>query len=302
MEDVRDKHHIDASDVLALNFTKSPPKYVYRRHFRQGLRSHIMEVLHPEDVDREKNGMVSDGIKWYPRAKPIRMLRIFRTKFDTYSDARLEIKKVKLVDTYLGSRYYAHSTEFLVDYRIGSGYDIMLCGLQQYVEGVVIDPWGLINLKRLAENLTRPGLGQTAPSEEDLNALVSNIRKSASVFTANVKRMIHEAGLIPDLAGEGNLILTDDGHVKLVDINNISEVQFTAKISLDEKQYPVCDKSIEALALLEHKLAEESIDTTEPLYRIFLDPVRKQTVDQLEKEFHRITNWQHARNDELGLG
>ena len=301
MEDIRDKQHVKAADLLSLNFAKSPPKYIFRRHYRQGLRSHILEVLHPEDVDREKNGTVSDGIKWYPRAKPIRMLRIFRTKFDTYADALLEIKKVKLIDAYLGKRYYANSTEFLIDYQTERGYDILLCGLQQYVEGVVIDPWGLINVKRLAENLARPGLGQTSPSDEDLNSLVSKIHQSAAVFNANVKRMIAEVGLIPDLAGEGNLILTDDGHVKLVDINNISEVHFNTKIILDDKQYPVCDKSIEALALLEQKLAAKSISQTDPLYRIFLDPARKQQVDQLEKDFHRITHWQHLRED-IGLG
>jgi hypothetical protein len=302
VQDVRDKRHISPSDLHELNFIKYPPFFIFRRHYRQGLRSHIMEVLHPRDVDREKNGTVSDGIKWYPRARPIHMLRIFRTKFNSFADALQEIERVKLIGVYLGRRYYANSIEFLVDYQLAQNADILLCGLQQYIEGVVIDPWGLINIERLAENLTRPGLGQPAPSENDLASLVVKIKQSATVFINNVKRMIHDVGFIPDLAGEGNLILTDDGHVKLVDINNISAIDFESDIPLDDKQYPVCDKSVEALALLEQKLACSVIDTSERLYRFFLDPSRQKTVAHLEKEFHLITNWQHARSDELGLG
>ena len=80
-EDVRDKPFLTQEDVLALNFIKDPAIYFYRRHYRAGLRSHIMEILTPESVESEKNGVIIDGSKWFPRAEPIKMLRIFRTRF-----------------------------------------------------------------------------------------------------------------------------------------------------------------------------------------------------------------------------
>ena len=96
-EDVRDKKNLSAEDVLALNFIRSPGSYIFRRHYRQGLRSHILEVLDPDDVAREKRGVVSGGIKWYPRAKPKRMLRIFRTRFASHQEAYDELKRVLIV-------------------------------------------------------------------------------------------------------------------------------------------------------------------------------------------------------------
>ena len=65
-KDVRNKTTLTADDVYRLNFIRHPGTYVFRRHYRQGLRSHIMEVLDPQAVAREKNGVVSDGIKWFP--------------------------------------------------------------------------------------------------------------------------------------------------------------------------------------------------------------------------------------------
>ena len=157
--------------------------------------------------------------------------------------------------------------------------------MQEYVTGVLIDPWGAINPVRLAENLTRPGLGQPGPTTVDIQQLVTKINRSAAIFTAKVKQMAYKGGHLPDLAGEGNLILTDDGHLKLVDINNISRVSFDRHIHLDDKHYPVCDKSIEALALLERHLAGLPVDRNEPLYRIYLDPGRMRTVAALEHQF-----------------
>ena len=79
-KDVRDIPYLNEEDVLRLNFIRDSGAYLYRRHYRQGLRSHILELLSPEDVENEKNGVIIDGAKWYPRAEPLKMLRIFRTK------------------------------------------------------------------------------------------------------------------------------------------------------------------------------------------------------------------------------
>ena len=288
-QDVREKPSLSADDVLRLNFIRQPGRYVFRRHYRQGLRSHIMEVLDPDDVAREKSGVVSDGIKWFPRAKPLKMLRIFRTRFPSHREAHAELQRVIIVATYLGTEGYARSNEFLVSYLWGAHNDILLCGLQEYVEGLNIEPWGYLNADRLADNLLRPRIGsQTAPTLER-DALVARIRRSAEAFTDHIKRMIRETGYIPDLAGDGNLILTDAGDIKLVDINNISPVSFGPHIYIDEKGYPVCDKSVEALAEIEKSLASRPLDLQDRIYRTYLDSGRMVAVSGIEREFHRTT-------------
>jgi hypothetical protein len=289
-QDVRDKISLIAEDVVRLNFIRQPGKYVFRRHYRQGLRSHIMEVLDPVDVAQEKNGVVSDGIKWFPRAKPLKMLRIFRTRFVSYPQAREELRRVIIVASYLGPSGYARSSEFLVSYQREDRYEILLCGLQEYIEGLNIEPWGFLNAERLADNLLRPRLGSRSMPVIEKSALVSRIRTSSEAFVRHVKNMISSTGLIPDLAGDGNMILTDAGDIKLVDINNISPVSFTPDIYLDDKGYPVCDKSVEALFEIEKSLAGQPPDTSDRLYKTFFDPERMLSVGAIEKEFHRSLN------------
>jgi hypothetical protein len=283
--DLRDKPHITPADIETLNFIRHPPRFVFRRHYRQGMRSHIMEVLDPVAVATEKKGVVSDGIKWYPRAKPLKMLRIFRTCFKAPAEAFEEIRKVRLIAKHLGVAYFANSVEFLVSYRIGARWDILLCGLQEYVSGVIIDPWGYLNAKRLAQNLARPGMGQSMPSAEAIGQMAGRIESSAALFIDKVKQMAYQGGYMPDLAGEGNLILTDGGDLKLVDINNISRVSFGTDIELDDKGYPVCDKSIEALSLLERYLAAAPSEPAERLYKVYLETGRMRTVAALEHQF-----------------
>ncbi|MBU3981554.1 MAG: hypothetical protein KKG97_09595, partial [Proteobacteria bacterium] len=81
-------------------------------------------------------------------------------------------------------------------------------------------------------------------------------------------------------------LLTKSGDIKLVDINNISSVSFDNDIKLDDRGYPVCDKSIEALFFLERKLSAGSSLIDTPPYKTFLDPERMKEVKAIEKEFH----------------
>jgi hypothetical protein len=46
-EDVREKASLNHEAVVGLNFIRDSAIFVFRRHYRQGLRSHIMEVLDP---------------------------------------------------------------------------------------------------------------------------------------------------------------------------------------------------------------------------------------------------------------
>lgn len=296
-QDIREKPNLNAEDVLRLNFIRSPGSYVFRRHYRQGLRSHILELLHPADVKREKKGVVSDGVKWYPRARPQKMLRIFRSRFSDRSEAFEELRRVSAIATYLGPDLYAHSNEFLVSYRFSGAEDILLCGLQEYIEGLNVDPWGYLNAERLADNLIRPRIARKVEADVDRQQLIGTIRTSAEAFIDAVKTMIRQTGLIPDLAGDGNLILTDSGIIKLVDINNISALVFDHRIYVDEKRYPVCDKSVEALYEMEMHLAGRRANAAEPLYRWFLDPERRSEVRFLEREFHRALNARPVRAD-----
>jgi hypothetical protein len=91
---------------------------------------------------------------------------------------------------------------------------------------------------------------------------------------------------VPDLAGVGNLLLTPEGKVKLVDINNISKVSFGSGIPIDDKGYPVCDKSIQALSLLEQKILAKAINKKDPVYKTFLESQRMRRVKALEDKFH----------------
>ena len=286
-QDIRDKASIRHDDVIGLNFINAASPYHFRRHFRQGLRSHIMEILKQADVEIENRGTVVDGVRWFPRAKPTRMLRIFRTRLASIDNALAEIRRVKKVENYLGSGFIAASSEFLVDYHGPGGASIMLCGFQAFVEGEILDPWGLLGgdglLLSLYESLHRTGECSDAHRKQ----WIKDARQKAAVFVRKIRQMIQEAGYIPDLAGAGNLVVPKTGEIRLVDINNISPVVFDMEIRLDDKGYPVCDKSIEALSLIETKILGRPIDHQDRIYQFFLDPDRKRQVKIKEELFYR---------------
>ena len=288
--DIRDKQRLNHADILRLNFIRSPCRFFFRRHYRAGLRSHVMAVLRPEDVRREKEGIQENGVMWFPKAKPVKMLRVFRTRFDHLEDATQELNRVKVVEKYLAPEYMARSDEFLVDYQVHGKYETLLCGLQEYVEGEILDPWGPLDQHslwalfcRMADREER----QAGFKKDQIEKWAEAVRKKVGKGLIRIRNMIHDARLIPDLAGIGNLVLTPSGGIKLVDINNISEVSFEAGISCDDKGYPVCDKSMEALSLLEQKLLGCSPDETDPVYEFFLDAGRMKKVQVLEKVFHQ---------------
>ncbi|UCG14032.1 MAG: hypothetical protein JSU72_06050 [Deltaproteobacteria bacterium] len=284
--DIREKPHLSQEDVLELNFIRDPGIYVFRRHYRAGLRSHIMEVLSPEAVENEARGIVIDGSKWYPRAEPLKMLRIFRTRFGSLAEARDEVSRVKIIETYLGPDNFARSDEFLVDYFMNGRRELLLCGLQEYVKGVVLDPWVHLDDDLLMSIFHRLVLEKAEKSALTAEQWLNMVKTKAEVFVEKVKRMILDAGHVPDLAGVGNLLLTRSGDIKLVDINNISEVSFNSVITRDDKGYPVCDKSIEALSLLEQKLLDRPANPDDLIYKIYLDPRRMMDVKSVEKEFY----------------
>jgi hypothetical protein len=97
--------------------------------------------------------------------------------------------------------------------------------------------------------------------------------------------MILEASYVPDLAGVRNILATCEGRVKLVDINNISVVEAGECPLIDDFDYPVCDKSIEALSMIEKKILGRRIDPLDPVYRKFLEPDRLREVERLHRKF-----------------
>lgn len=115
--DIRDRATLNHADVTALNFIRATPPYIFRRHYRHGLRSHIMEILNPGDVAIEQSGTIMDGIRHFPMARPRRMFRIFRTRLKTLDEALGEIDRVKIVERFLGPDFMATSTECIVDYQ-----------------------------------------------------------------------------------------------------------------------------------------------------------------------------------------
>ena len=131
-EDIRDRPSLRHDDILNLNFIQSPGGYFYRRHYRAGLRSHIMEVLKRGDWEQEESGVTKDKLTWFPRAKPIKMLRLFRTPFRNLDEAEEELRRVKVILSYLGPNHLATSEEFLVSYQVLGHTELLLCGLQEY--------------------------------------------------------------------------------------------------------------------------------------------------------------------------
>ena len=284
--DIRNKSYICHEDIIGLNFIKSPGRYVYRKYHKQGLRSQIMEVLDPDDVQKQTKGEPVNDFLYFPWAKPLKILRIFRSTFDSVDHIFDEIKKLKIVETYLPPDAYAKSNEFIVEYIRNGKHDVILCGLQDYVEGEPLNPWEIVDKQHTAELVVRMRMGENTASAVDTDQLIQKIHKNVDFFIKSIKKMIVEAGYVPDFAGIENLIITPAGHIKLVDINNISKVSFGDAIPLDDKGYPVSDKSIEAISILEQKLLDRPLDKTEVIYRIFLDPERMKRVKQLEEAFH----------------
>lgn len=287
VEDIRDKKFVTHDDVVALNFIKNGGPYVFRRHHRQGLRSHILEVLHRRDVDCERTGTIIDGIRWFPRAEPVRVFRIFRTRLKTLESALGEIRRVKIVERFLAPAFLAKSNEFIVDYDGPAGREPLLCGFQVYEKGQIVDPWSLLDLRTFADSLfeaLQTSIRDPAMTRVDWTTMA---RHKAAEFIDRVREMILETGYVPDLAGIGNLVITPTGDIKLVDINNISRVCFDAEVLLDDRGYPVGDKSIEALYQLEEKLAGREVSKADPIYNVFFDPRRKNMVQVHETQFYR---------------
>ena len=278
-EDIRDKAWLVHEDVAALNFIRDSERYLYRRHFRNGLRSHIMEVLDADQVKQETRGRVVDGVRIFSKAVPRRMLRIFRTRLASIEQALNEIVKLRVIETFLAGDQFAGSSEFIVDYAGPDGPDILLCGLQAFVEGRKLDPWQLNS-----GGIYKVYAGMDATDRQHFS---SRLQKNARRFVAGVQQMIQKAGYIPDLAGQRNLLVAPDGGICLVDINNVSPVRFSPRIFLDDKGYPVCDKSMEALSLIDCYLCGNAHCPDEFPYRVFLEPGRMREVAAMDAAFHR---------------
>ena len=275
--DIRDKPALSNEDILSLNFIKRPSPYFFRNHYREGLRSRLMQVLDPGDVAREATGVVQDGMRFFPVAQPLAMFRIFKKKFSSVGEIQKEIDNYKLVQQYLPESHYAISSEFMVDYIRENQKTILLCGIQEYVPGEALDPWhenALLKFESVFHKFPK----------EVLETATQNLAS----FIDGIKQMVGQSGFIPDLAGVGNLILTSRGEIKIVDINNISEVSYTAHIPVDDKGYPVSDKSIQAIFQLERQVLRRSTVADETLYRFFLQPQRMKDVKELEIHFHQV--------------
>jgi hypothetical protein len=282
-EDPREKFSLTHDDVVALNFVRAPGIYVYRRHYRAGLRSHIMQVLLREEVERERTGVLEKGVRRFPKARPLKMLRIFRTRFMNLGEAEEELARFKIIEAYLAPFHVARSNEFLVDFTSRGQKEPILCGLQEYVEGEALNPWNRLDDEEIASLGGRMQVPERPESQEEW---LAGVRTQANRFILRLRKLIWKAGYVPDLAGSGNLILTVSGLIKLVDINNISRVSFDSSIPLDDRGYPVCDKSVEALSMLERNLAGRRLDPDDELYQVFLAPARMERVRVLEKRFH----------------
>lgn len=294
MEDIRKKPVLRNDDIRSLNFIREQNACIFRRHYRSGLRSHIMEMLSAGDVRNETHGVVIDGIRWFPRAKPLKMLRMFRRYFKNRSHAMEEIHRFKIVANHLGHEHLALSEEFLVTHAFGQEHDILLCGLQEYVNGENLDPWTRIGAGYVGYLVDR--LLKTKDRSEILSKeqLTENIIKNTDSFVSRIKTMIVEKSHVPDLAGIRNILITGRGQVKLVDINNISIISRSGCVTTDDIGYPVCDKSIEALSLIEKIILGREIESRDPVYATLFQPERQSEIEKLAGRFHESIQKNHS--------
>ncbi len=279
--DIRDQAHLSGEEVLNLNFIQNSGRYIFRKYYRFGLRSHIFEVLLKTDVVKETRGVLIDGIRVFPRAKPKKMFRILRHRFENVDSIFKEIEKYNLLIDSLGAEMIATSEEFIVDYTGTGTSQIVLCGLQEYIEGDILDPWRIFDHNYL-NNIYK----SNSPDRRSCLKKTDAAHKSVALFVKKIRQMIKSTGFIPDLAGIGNLVLTPEGRLKLVDINNIVKIRLDDDILIDDKGYPSCDVSIEVLSLLENRLLQKSISMNDSLYCHFLSPQRMKKVKALEKKFY----------------
>lgn len=283
MADIRDCDRIQHADILALNFIRGDAPWVFRRHFRTGLRSRIIEVLDPEAVARETAGLMVDGVRCFPRARPVKMLRIFRTRFVDLAQGLHETRRLKRIERWLAPEFLAGSEEFYVDYRRGGRRQILLCGLQDYIHGVALDPWQAADPGYL-ERLHRQLVDETGARME-LTLFDERLRENLDGFVAAVRNLMAKEKILPDLAGVRNLVVDTKARLRLVDINNIQDLDFGEVIPLDDKGYPVLDKSLEALDLLIfHFLGRRDLRCDEVLERFFT-PDRRVRVEAAARRF-----------------
>lgn len=278
---------INFSDI---NFLRKPLKHCLRRHFRAGLRSDLFELIRGEDIQAEHQGKIIDNIQKFPRAKPIKMLRVLKNRFDSLDQALEEIKKYRLLLKFLGSGLVARSEEFIVEYKKKDRSQILLCGLQEYIEGTILDPWHLTNQEALKHFYTPD---PTVSARKFISQATTDIK----AFVRAISTMIRATGHIPDLAGDGNLMLTRTGSLKLVDINNIIKIEQGPIIQLDDKGYPCCDKSVEVLSILEHRILKQPISLDHPFYGSFFVPERKEQVKKLEQAFYQSLTPPYCQSD-----
>ncbi|MCP4114233.1 MAG: hypothetical protein GY737_02315 [Desulfobacteraceae bacterium] len=281
--DITTAPFLSNSSLEQFNFLRTSAAGRFRRHFRSGLRSHLFELIRAEDLETEQTGKIIGNIRLFPRARPSRMLRVLRTPFDSLDQALGEIQKYKLLLKYLGPGLIAKSEEFIVEYRGTGAREILLCGLQEYIRGTTLDPWHLTGKEALKHFYTP---NATTHYREFTHRAARDIK----TFVAAVRRMIHATAHIPDLAGVGNLMLTHEGGLKLVDINNVIKIRQNPDIHLDDRGYPCCDKSMEVLFILEHKILQQPLPMDDPLYQRFFTPERIDRVKELEQAFYDRLN------------
>jgi len=263
-----------------LVFLRKAPDKSFRRHFRKGLRSYLFEIIPAEDLEIEEKGKTVEGIRRFPRARPIKMLRILKKGFNCLNEALGEIEKYRLLLKFLGPVLVAKSEEFIINHRKSGEKTILLCGLQEYIEGSILDPWHLTGKDDLKQ-FYLPG------NNLSCSDFILEASTNINAFVKAVRTMIFEKGYIPDLAGTGNLMLTKDGGLKLVDINNIIRIENSPGICLDDKGYPCCDKSVEVLSILEHRILNNPMDPDDPLYKRIFAPGRRKEVAVLEEAFYQ---------------
>lgn len=126
-----------------------------------------------------------------------------------------------------------------------------------YIGSFMVDTTPFADLD-LHSNFRYYSLQRRVTITQDLRVCTTRLatptsRRSLERFIRDVRDMVANLGILPDLAGKGNLVLDQSGMVKLIDINNFrriiksDEIESTFPADIDLEEYALGRKNIRQL-------------------------------------------------------
>lgn len=249
-----------------------PEKWVMIKGSTQGTRSCIVMLFDRDEYTRQREGVVIDNKKQYPKAHPKQVLRILRNGAEKTDHLQPMLDDYHfLVENFVGDGedQLAQSNELIVELNdkdislLCQRTEILsppdhkhfLVGLQQYIHGDTLDPWRQIAISKLKEcaKVSPVNLGVHLRLDADG---ISKLESSFRLMRTRIHTCLREHKKIPDL-GIGNTIMEPSGSLTIIDINNLIRApENLAEIPTDENGYPAFHGSIDSLLQIDRILGD----------------------------------------------